>query len=47
MFVVAHAMDHRTIAGLLAAGVLATGVFYGTTVAGGSDSYGYVSQADL
>jgi len=35
------------VAALLAAGVVALGVVFGAKVAGGSDSYGYVSQAEL
>jgi hypothetical protein len=40
-------LPERTLAALLSAGVLAVGVTHATTVAGGADSYGYVSQADL
>ena len=35
------------LATLLSAAVLAVGYVYGVHVAGGSDSYGYISQADL
>ena len=35
------------LAALVAVGVLLTGVVYGTKAAGGSDVYGYVSQANL
>jgi Dolichyl-phosphate-mannose-protein mannosyltransferase len=35
------------VAALLAAATTAVGVAYGTMVAGGSDSYGYVSQSEL
>lgn len=37
----------RTIASLLALASLATGLWWGTFAAGGADSYGYVSQAEL
>ncbi len=39
--------DERLVVGTLAVITLAFGVAYGTTVAGGADAYGYVSQADL
>jgi hypothetical protein len=35
------------LAAIISAGVLAVGYVYGVHVAGGSDSYGYISQADL
>jgi len=34
-------------AGVLAASTLYAGIHWGSTVAGGADSYGYVSQANL
>jgi hypothetical protein len=40
-------IDHRLIAGAMAAGVLIVGLEYGTCTAGGSDSYGYLSQVNL
>ena len=39
-------VEDRTLAGVVAAAVLATGVVFATTAASGSDAYGYVSQAD-
>lgn len=39
--------DDRVVATLLAGGVAAAGIAYGSAVAAGSDAYGYVSQADL
>ena len=44
---IASRVDARLVASLLAATVAACGITYATTVAGGADSYGYVSQADL
>jgi hypothetical protein len=40
-------VDGRLVAGVLAALVFSIGVVYGSTAGSGSDSYGYVSQADL
>ena len=40
-------LSHRGLVAMLAAGALAGGVFFATTVAGGADAYGYVSQAEL
>jgi len=40
-------VDDRAAAGLLALMSAGIGLGYGTTVAGGADAYGYVSQADL
>jgi hypothetical protein len=39
-------VDDRIVAAGLAAAVCIVGIAYATTVAGGSDAYGYVSQAD-
>ena len=41
------AVDARLMAVAIGLATTATGVVYSSTVAGGSDSYGYVSQADL
>ena len=43
----ARVLPHRALAFVLAAAVCAWGVYRGTGVAGGADSYGYVSQAEL
>lgn len=43
----ADRVDERFLAGALALGLTIAGITYATTVAGGSDSYGYVSEADL
>jgi hypothetical protein len=40
-------IDHRALAGVLAASVLVVGVSYSPTAVGGADAYGYVSEADL
>ena len=40
-------IDDRPIVGLLAIAVVAVGVGWNTRSAGGADSYGYVSEADL
>jgi hypothetical protein len=40
-------IDHRAIVGALALAVLAAGVDRGTYTAGGSDSYGYLSEVNL
>ena len=40
-------IDHAVIAAVLAVALAAAGVRYGGSTAGGSDAYGYVSQADL
>jgi hypothetical protein len=42
-----HFTNHFLIAGFLAAGTFALGVSYATTTIGGSDSYGYASEAEL
>ena len=39
-------IDHRVVAGALAAAVCVAGIMYATTAAGGADSYGYLSQAE-
>jgi hypothetical protein len=44
---VVASIDHRIMAVLVATAVVAIGAGWGTNVAGGSDSYGYVSEADL
>ena len=40
-------VDDRVVAGVLATATCVMGIAYSTTVAGGADSYGYVSEADL
>lgn len=40
-------VDDRLVAAVLSLGTAALGLTYATTVATGSDAYGYVSQADL
>jgi hypothetical protein len=40
-------LDDRWIAAALAVAICVVGIAYATTVAGGADSYGYVSEADL
>ena len=40
-------VDDRVVAGVLATATCVLGIAYSTTVAGGADSYGYVSEADL
>ena len=40
-------VDDRIIAGVLATATCVMGIAYATTVAGGADSYGYISEADL
>ena len=39
-------MDDRIVVALLAATICVVGIVYATTVVGGSDSYGYASQAE-
>jgi hypothetical protein len=40
-------VDDRILAGVLAAATCVVGIAYAETVAGGADSYGYISEADL
>lgn len=40
-------IDHRLVAGLLAVVVVIVGLMWGARAAGGSDSYGYISEAEL
>jgi hypothetical protein len=40
-------IDHRIVVGALAVAVLVIGVEFGTNAAGGSDSYGYLSEVNL
>jgi hypothetical protein len=40
-------IPHGAVAVALSAAVLVVGIYWATGVAGGSDSYGYISQADL
>jgi hypothetical protein len=42
----ARHVDDRAVAGALAAAVCVAGIVFATTVAGGADSYGYLSQAE-
>lgn len=45
--VAADRVNDRMVAGALATATCAVGIAYATTVAGASDPYGYVSEADL